>query len=456
VVNPFTQEVFAEVCLAGKEDLEQAIVLAEQAFRTTRKLPASVKNRICSQIAQGIESRSEEFARTIALESGKPLMYARGEVARSVTTFKLAAEESLRMTGEVLTLDITEAARGKAGLTWRYPIGPVAAISPFNFPLNLVAHKVAPALAVGNPVVLKPSTSTPLTALLLAEVVMETDAPEGSFSVLPMNRADATPLVEDPRFKMVSFTGSATVGWDIKRRAGKKKVILELGGNATVVVEPDTDLEQAATRIVFGAFAFSGQVCISVQKAFVHRSVFSSLSELLVQKAQALKIGDPLDESVNFGPMIDSKNAERIDSWISQATEGGATLLTGGTKNGTTVLPTILTGVNPKANISCNEAFGPILVLEPYDDFQEALERVNDSDFGLQAGIFTSRLDSSLQAFNTLEVGGVIINDVPTFRVDNMPYGGVKDSGFGREGIKYTIEEMTELKLMVFNHEREN
>jgi len=220
-------------------------------------------------------------------------------------------------------------------------------------------------------------------------------------------------------------------------------------------VEPDTDLAQAAERIVFGAFAFSGQVCISVQKAFVHRSVFSSLLELLVQKTGALKIGDPLDDSVNFGPMIDSNNAERIDSWIAQATEGGATLLTGGTKNGTTVLPTILTGVNPKANISCNEAFGPILVLEPYDDFQQALERVNDSDFGLQAGVFTSRLDASLQAFNTLEVGGVIINDVPTFRVDNMPYGGVKDSGFGREGIKYTIEEMTELKLMVFNHERE-
>jgi len=228
VINPFTEEVIAEVCLAGKEDLEQAIVLAEQAFQTTRKLSASAKNRICSQIAQGIESRAEEFARTIALESGKPLLYARGEVQRSVSTFNLAAEEALRMTGELLTLDITEAARGKAGLTWRYPIGPVAAISPFNFPLNLVAHKVAPALAVGNPVVLKPSTSTPLTALLLAEVVMEAEAPEGTFSVLPMSRADATPLVEDPRFKMVSFTGSAAVGWDIKRRAGKKKVILEL------------------------------------------------------------------------------------------------------------------------------------------------------------------------------------------------------------------------------------
>jgi glyceraldehyde-3-phosphate dehydrogenase (NADP+) len=455
VTNPASGEPLAEVALAGPGDIEEAIVLAERGFTTTRKLPAYMRSRICAQIARGIEARAEEFARTIALESGKPMIFARAEVARSVSTFNIAAEEALRLQGEVLTLDITPAARGKAGITCRFPIGPVAGISPFNFPLNLVAHKVAPAMAAGNPIVLKPSSTTPLTALLLGEVVAATEAPEGGLSVLPTSREDAAPLTEDPRFKMITFTGSAEIGWDIKRRAGKKKVVLELGGNAGVIVEPDADLAFAAKRTVFGAFAYSGQVCISVQRAFVHESVFSRFVDMLKHEAETLVIGDPLDDAVNFGPMIDGKNAQRIESWIANARTGGARVVTGGKRNGNLVPPTILTGVAPGAELACNEAFGPVLAVEPYADFDEAVRRMNDSDFGLQAGVFTQRMDLSLRAFNELEVGGVVLNDVPTFRVDNMPYGGVKDSGFGREGIRYSLEEMTEIKLLVFNHERE-
>ncbi len=451
VINPYTQEAFAKVSLADAGEIEQAIGLAEQAFTTTRALPAYVRSRICAGIAEGIRKRFDEFARTLAMESGKPLVFAKGEINRSISTFTIASEEALRLNGEALTLDITEAAAGKTGLTRRFPIGPVAGISPFNFPLNLVAHKVAPALACGNPIVIKPSTTTPLTALLLGEVVLETEAPEGMFSVLPCRGKQASPLVEDDRFKMITFTGSVGVGWDIKRRAGKKKVVLELGGNAGVLIEPDADLDKAAQKVCFGAFAFSGQVCISVQRCYVHESVFSDFKDRLLKEVASLKSGDPLDAAVNFGPMIDLDNAERIEAWTQQAKDGGATVLTGGTREGTYFAPTVLTGVDRKAEVSCNEAFGPILVLEPYSDFDEAVDWINDSDYGLQAGIFTNRFDKSQQAFHRLDVGGVVVNDVPTFRVDNMPYGGVKDSGFGREGLRYSMQEMTEIKLLVYD-----
>jgi glyceraldehyde-3-phosphate dehydrogenase (NADP+) len=452
VVNPFTQEAFAEVCLAGEQEIEQAIGLAEKAFQTTRTQPAYLRSRICANIAHTLRERSEEFAQTITLESGKPLTYARAEVARSSSTFEIAAQEALRLDGKLLTLDITEATRGKAGLTRRRPIGPVAGICPFNFPLNLVSHKVAPALACGNPIVIKPASSTPLTALLLGEVISNTEATEGSFSVVPCRGKDAAPLVEDPRFKMITFTGSPGVGWDIKRRAGKKKVVLELGGNAGVIVEPDADVDLAAKKIAFGAFVYSGQVCISVQRAYIHASRYDEFLDKLMTETASFKSGDPLDESVTFGPMIDTENAERIEAWICEATNAGATVVTGGKREDAFYPPTIITGVDPKLSVSCDEAFGPTLVIDSYTDFSEAVERVNNSDFGLQAGVFTNQMDKTLRAFNQLEVGGVIINDVPTFRVDNMPYGGVKDSGFGREGIKYSIEEMTELKLLVFNH----
>ncbi len=456
VLNPYTQEAFAEVGLADAGEIENAIEVARKAFEKTRQLPAYLRSRICAQVAQGIQDRAEEFARTIAMESGKPLVFARGEVERSVSTFTIASEEALRIDGEMLTLDITEPARGKAGITARFPLGPVAGISPFNFPLNLVAHKVAPALAAGNPILLKPSSTTPLTALLLGEVILGTEAVEGSFSVLPCSGKEASPLVEDPRIHLISFTGSPPVGWDIKRRAGKKKVVLELGGNAAVIVEPETDLKQAAQKICFGAFAFSGQVCISVQRVYVHESVFSSFKDELTGQVNALKPGDPLDESANFGPMIDEENAQRIETWVQEAVQQGAQIVTGGRRDKAFFEPTVLTGTDPKCRVSCQEAFGPLLVVEPYTDFEEALRTVNDSEFGLQAGVFSNRFDKVLKAFHRLEVGGVIINDVPTFRVDNMPYGGVKDSGFGREGIRYSLQEMTEIKLLVFNHHKED
>ncbi len=451
VTNPYTQQVFAEVSLANPSTIDRAIALATNAFQTTRRLPSHKRARICSQIAEGIKKRQEEFAETITIESGKPLLYSRGEVARSISTFNLAAEEATRIPGELLNLDISEAAQGKTGIVKRFPLGPISGISPFNFPLNLVAHKVAPALAVGNPIVLKPSSLTPLTALLLGRVIAETDAPEGAISILPCRSSDATALVEDDRLQMVTFTGSPPVGWDIKSRAGRKRVTLELGGNAGVIIEPDADLEMTAKRVCFGAFAYSGQVCISVQRTFVHESIFDSFKEKLLNEVSTLKRGDTLLDTTTIGPLIDLENAKRIEQWIEEAVSGGAKLLCGGKRNGTFVEPAVLTQVNPKYQAVCQEAFGPLMILEPYTDFQDALHSVNDSAFGLQAGVFTNQINKAFNAFNELEVGGVVLNDVPTFRVDNMPYGGVKDSGMGREGIKYTIEEMTEIKLLVMD-----
>jgi len=452
VVNPFTGEPFADVCLADSVEIDKAIRLAEEAFKKTRFLPSYQRSHICAEVASGIQGRSDEFAKIIAQESGKPLIYARTEVARSVSTFEIASQEALRLDGEMLTLDITESAHGKAGLTRRFPIGPIAGISPFNFPLNLVAHKVAPALACGNPIIIKPASSTPLTALLLGEIVQNTQAIEGSLSVLPCTSKNATPLVEDPRLKMVTFTGSPNVGWDIKKRAGRKKVVLELGGNAGVIVEPDAEIDLAAKKIAFGAFVYSGQVCISVQRVFIHASKYDDFLESLISETQAFKHGDPLDEKVTMGPMIDLKNSKRIESWVNEAVAEGAKIHTGGKRDKRYYPPTILTNVNQNLPVSCGEAFGPILIVNAYTNFNDAIKAVNNTNFGLQAGVFTNSLNKALGAFNQLDVGGVVINDIPTFRVDNMPYGGVKDSGFGREGIKYSIREMTEIKLLVYNH----
>ena len=451
VTNPYTQQVFAEVCLANAATIDRAIASAHKAFETTRKLPSYKRAQLCNEVAERIKTRREEFAETITLESGKPLVYSRGEVARTISTFQIAAEEASRIHGEVLNLDITEAAAGKSGLVQRFPLGPISAISPFNFPLNLVAHKVAPALAVGNPMVLKPSSFTPLTALLLGRVLCDAGIPEGMMSILPCRTDDAKALVEDDRFKMITFSGSPPVGWYIKANAGRKRVTLELGGNAGVIIEPDSDLDLAARRVCFGAFSYSGQVCISVQRTYVHESIFDEFKDKLLKEVSSLKRGDPLDESTTIGPLIDLENAKRIEQWVDEAVTAGAELLTGGKRNGTFVEPAVLTRVSPKVQAFCQEAFGPLLILEPYSDFEKAVEQVNNSAFGLQAGVFTNQIDKAFRAFNNLEVGGVVLNDVPTFRVDNMPYGGVKDSGFGREGVKYTIEEMTEIKLMVMD-----
>ena len=456
VVNPFTEEPFAEVCLAESVEIDKAINLAEEAFKKTRVLPSYQRSRLCAEVASGIQDKSEEFAKIIVQESGKPLIYARTEVARSVSTFEIASQEALRLDGEMLTLDITESAHGKAGLTRRFPIGPIAGISPFNFPLNLVAHKVAPALACGNPIIIKPASSTPLTALLLEKVVQNTQAIEGSLSVLPCTSKNAAPLVEDPRLKMVTFTGSPDVGWGIKKRAGRKKVVLELGGNAGVIVEPDAEIDLAAKKIAFGAFVYSGQVCISVQRVFVHASKHDDFLNSLINETQAFRSGDPLDEKVTMGPMIDLESAERIESWVNEAVAEGAKIQTGGKRVKNYYPPTILTNVNPNLPVACSEAFGPILIVNTYTNFNDAIKAVNNTDFGLQAGVFTNNMNKALGAFNQLDVGGVVINDIPTFRVDNMPYGGVKDSGFGREGIKYSLREMTEIKLLVYNHLMEN
>ena len=456
VVNPFTEEPFAEVCLAESVEIDKAINLAEEAFKKTRVLPSYQRSRLCAEVASGIQNRSEEFAKIIVQESGKPLIYARTEVARSVSTFEIASQEALRLDGEMLTLDITESAHGKAGLTRRFPIGPIAGISPFNFPLNLVAHKVAPALACGNPIIIKPASSTPLSALLLEKIVQNTQAIEGSLSVLPCTSKNAAPLVEDPRLKMVTFTGSPDVGWGIKKRAGRKKVVLELGGNAGVIVEPDAEIDLAAKKIAFGAFVYSGQVCISVQRVFVHASKHDDFLNSLINETQAFRSGDPLDEKVTMGPMIDLESAERIESWVNEAVAEGAKIQTGGKRVKNYYPPTILTNVNPNLPVACREAFGPILIVNTYTNFNDAIKAVNNTAFGLQAGVFTNNMNKALGAFNQLDVGGVVINDIPTFRVDNMPYGGVKDSGFGREGIKYSLREMTEIKLLVYNHLMEN
>ena len=456
VVNPFTEEPFAEVCLAESVEIDKAINLAEEAFKKTRVLPSYQRSRLCAEVASGIQDRSEEFAKIIVQESGKPLIYARTEVARSVSTFEIASQEALRLDGEMLTLDITESAHGKAGLTRRFPIGPIAGISPFNYPLNLVAHKVAPALACGNPIIIKPASSTPLSALLLEKIVQNTQAIEGSVRVLPCTSKNAAPLVEDPRLKMVTFTGSPDVGWDIKKRAGRKKVVLELGGNAGVIVEPDAEIDLAAKKIAFGAFVYSGQVCISVQRVFVHASKHDDFLNSLINETQAFRSGDPLDEKVTMGPMIDLESAERIESWVNEAVAEGAKIQTGGKRVKNYYPPTILTNVNPNLPVACREAFGPILIVNTYTNFNDAIKAVNNTDFGLQAGVFTNNMNKALGAFNQLDVGGVVINDIPTFRVDNMPYGGIKDSGFGREGIKYSLREMTEIKLLVYNHLMEN
>ena len=456
VVNPFTGEPFAEVCLAESVEIDKAINLAEEAFKKTRVLPSYQRSRLCAEVASGIQDRSEEFAKIIVQESGKPLIYARTEVARSVSTFEIASQEALRLDGEMLTLDITESAHGKAGLTRRFPIGPIAGISPFNFPLNLVAHKVAPALACGNPIIIKPASSTPLTALLLEKIVQNTQAIEGSLSVLPCTSKNAAPLVEDPRLKMVTFTGSPDVGWGIKKRAGRKKVVLELGGNAGVIVEPDAEIDLAAKKIAFGAFVYSGQVCVSVQRVFVHASKYDEFLNSLINETQAFRSGNPLDEKVTMGPMIDLESAERIESWVNEAVAEGAKIQTGGKRVKNYYPPTILTNVNPNLPVACSEAFGPILIVNTYTNFNDAIKAVNNTDFGLQAGVFTNNMNKALGAFNQLDVGGVVINDIPTFRVDNMPYGGVKGSGFGREGIKYSLREMTEIKLLVYNHLMEN
>src|SRR5271163_1106993 len=448
---PYDGALIAHVYRGRREHAEAAIGAAVKAFGTTRRLPAFERQRVLRQIATGIHDRKEEFARTLALEAGKPIKSARTEVERAVFVFNIAAEETVRGYGEYLPLDWQQSTAGRWGIVKRFPLGPIAGITPFNFPLNLVAHKVAPAIAAGCSMVLKPAPQTPLCSLLLAECVQQAGWPDGGLNVLPLSNEDASLLVTDERIKLISFTGSVPVGWDIKKRAGKKKVALELGGNAGAVVHSDADIAYAAERCIAGGFGYAGQTCISVQRILVEQSVYGKFTDLLVEGAKKLKTGDPMEESTDLGPLIRESDAVRVTQWVEEAVRSGARLLCGGGRHGSIVEPTVLTGTKTEMKVNCQEIFGPVVTVEPYHNFDEALRRINNSNYGLQAGLFTRDVKLLFQAYDELEVGALIAGDIPSFRIDNMPYGGVKDSGLGREGLRYAIEEMTEPKLLVMN-----
>jgi glyceraldehyde-3-phosphate dehydrogenase (NADP+) len=451
LTSPFDQRVVGRVSLATPEHVEQAIQAAHQAFAVTRKLAAYERQKALAKIAAEVTGRAEEFAQCISAEAGKPIRSARAEVARAAFCFQYAAEETTRLHGDLLPLDAQAAAAHRIGLLRRVPLGAVAAITPFNFPLNLVAHKIAPALATGCTMVLKPASKTPMVALMLADVVARSGYPPEAVSILPMPAETAAPLIEDPRLKLLTFTGSAAAGWALKARAGKKRVALELGGNAGCIVHSDADLDSAVERCVTGGFAFAGQSCISVQRIFVERSIFDAFLAKLAAAVQKLRLGDPFDERTDVGPMIRLADAERAEQWIAEAVAQGAKVVCGGKRNGTILTPTVLTGTAESQSVNCQEIFAPVVTVEPYDDFGEAIDRVNRSSYGLQAGVFTRDIQRLMRAYDELEVGAVIAGDVPSFRIDHMPYGGVKDSGSGREGIRYAMEEMTEPKLLVLS-----
>lgn len=449
VTNKYSHEVAARVAQAGAAELEQAIQAATDAAPLMRKLASYQRKAILDHTVARCRERAEELAYWLCIEAGKPINDARGEVGRLIDTLQISAEEAIRINGEMLPLDIAARARNYRGMTQRVPIGPCAFISPFNFPLNLVAHKIGPAIASGCPFILKPASLTPVSALILGEILAETELPKGAFSILPLARNAADQLVMDDRLKLLSFTGSAEVGWDLKARAGKKPVILELGGNAACIIEPDANLDDVIKRLVIGAFYQSGQSCISVQRVLVHDQIYDEVKNRFVAATQALIAGDPLQPNTFIGPLIQEKEAERLERWIVDAVQRGARLLCGGTRQSAVLDASILENVPVDSPLCAEEAFGPVAVLERYTDFDEVIERVNQSRYGLQAGIFTRDLYKAMKAWDELDVGGVIVGDVPSWRVDHMPYGGVKDSGIGREGVRYAIEHMTEPRLLV-------
>lgn len=451
VHDPFTGKILAEVSQASLSDAEAAIQSTVDAAKAMGALPSHTRYHLLQRMAGSIYDRREEFARLITAEAGKPITDARREVNRAVQTFTVAAEEAKRIPGEVVPLDWTPGTDSHLGIVRRFPIGPVLGITPFNFPLNLVAHKVAPALAAGNPILIKPAPQAPLTALLLGEVAVEAGIPPGGLNVLPCDNTVAEHLVVDSRFTLLSFTGSAAVGWMLKAKCGKKKVVLELGGNAGVIIEPDADLDFAAQRCAAGGFGYAGQTCISVQRIFVHHSIADLFTTKLLLQVARLKAGDPGDEATVVGPLIDQKAAHRVEEWIGEAVAQGARVLLGGKRMGSVVEATVLSHVTPAMKVSCQEVFGPVVTITPYHQFDEAIQELNCSAYGLQAGVFTQDVNKVFHAFRQLEVGAVLANEIPTFRADHMPYGGVKDSGIGREGVRTAIEDMTEPRLLVMN-----
>ncbi|MDH3198958.1 MAG: aldehyde dehydrogenase family protein [Candidatus Krumholzibacteria bacterium] len=449
VSDKYTGEVATRVALADDAAVAEAFARAEAARAAMRDMRAYQRQTVLAHCAGRFAERAEELAMALCVEAGKPIRDARGEVTRLVDTFRVAAEEAVRMTGEVLPLDISARASGYTGMWKRVPAGVCSFITPFNFPLNLAAHKVAPAVAVGCPFVLKPASATPVGALIIGEVLAETDLPGGAFSILPVPGRDAARFAEDARIRHLSFTGSPEVGWALRARVQRAHVTLELGGNAGCIVDADADFDDAVARIIFGAFYQSGQSCISVQRIIAHADIYEAFREKLVAATRALVAGDPKDEKTFVGPMISTDEAERVESWIKRAVARGARVLCGGRREGAMVEATLLEGAPRDAEVCAREVFGPVAVLSPFTDFDAALAEVNDSDYGLQAGVFTRDIYKAHRAWDRLEVGGVVIGDVPSWRVDHMPYGGVKGSGLGREGIRFAMEEMTEIRLMV-------
>ncbi|QDG36428.1 aldehyde dehydrogenase family protein [Alteromonas mediterranea] len=449
VTNKYTGEVATKVAMADADTIDKAIAAAQQAQPAMAALAPYERQAVLEHCVKRFTERADELAKALCIEAGKPIKDAKGEVTRLIDTFKIAAEESVRINGETVNLEISARAKGYQGMTKKVPIGPCSFISPFNFPLNLAAHKVAPAIAAGCTFVLKPASRTPIGALIIGEVLAETDLPKGAFSILPCSRDGADLFTTDERLKLLSFTGSPDVGWALKAKAGKKPVVLELGGNAACVVDEDADIEDAIERVIVGAYYQSGQSCISVQRLLVHRNIYDEFKTRYVEKVKDLVSGDPSNEDTFIGPMISEGEAERLHSWIEEAKDKGAAVLCGGTRNGAMLDATVMENVPKDCDASAEEAFGPLSILVPFDDFDEALKEVNSSRYGLQAGVFTRDIYKAHQAWNELEVGGVVIGDVPSWRVDNMPYGGVKDSGLGREGIRYAIEDMSETRLMV-------
>lgn len=452
VMSPYSGQVVYRTFLGGEAEYEQAIQGAQSVRQEMQALPAFKRFQILKQISEAIMANQDRFATIMARESGKPVKIARAEAERAAQTFLIAAEEAKRLPGEVLSMDWMASGANKEAIVRYFPIGLVAGISPFNFPLNLVAHKVAPAIAAGCPIILKPASKTPISALFLATLIADTDLPKGALSVIPMDREIGNQLVTDDRFALLSFTGSPDVGWEMKKHCGKKKVVLELGGNAGLIVDQDADVEAAANRAVAGSFGNTGQSCIHTQRILVHESISEAFLARFTALSTQLEVGDPEDPNVDLSAVIDEKNARRLEAWIEEAKAEGAQVLLGGERQGNVVLPTILTGTKPTAKVCAMETFGPTVVVEPFSDFRKAIDAINDSPFGLQAGIFTNDVRKVRYAFEQLHVGGVVINDVPTFRAEHQPYGGVKDSGIGREGPKYAILDMLEPRVLIMDH----
>jgi len=449
VSNPFNNEIFAETYLGNEQVLEKAIVKAQSVEKEMKELPAYQRYEILMQVSKEITENKEYLAKVLSMESGKPLIYANIEIERAAQVFLVAAEESKRLPKEYISLDWLPSGKNKEGIIKYFPVGLVAGISPFNFPMMLAAHKIAPAIAAGCPIILKPASSTPLSTIEMARIIDKTSLPKGAFSVIPMSREAGNKLVTDERFKLLTFTGSPEVGWKMKRDAGKKKVVLELGGNAGVIIAASADIDYAVKRCLVGAFSYSGQVCIHTQRIFIEHKIINTFVEKFVEATKLLKYGDSLAPDTQISAMIDEQNAIRVKTWVDEAVNEGAKVLCGGNRQGTYFEPTIITNIKNSMKVCCQEVFGPVVTIEPFDDFTDAVERLNNTDFGLQAGVFTSQVDQMNYAFNNIETGGVMHNDIPTFRMDHMPYGGIKDSGLGREGVKYAIFDMMEPKILV-------